>query len=179
LKTIRILAFRGIGVRNPGHLRYPGLIRVGHVGIQFGDMTTIYGFHPTAEAVAGIGGSALAIEHLRARGTLMGTVQDDTAIFELARTLSDTYRRSNVWQITYDVGDVDYEAMHGRILTWYLNRTPFLYGFAGAVRASDNCATFLHRLGALPLPYGANQLEIYVRELRKRATLWEGMPIQG
>jgi hypothetical protein len=177
VKTIHILAFRGIGVRNPDHARYPGLIRVGHVGIQFEDTRTIYGFHPTPQAVAGIGGAARAIEHLRARGTLMGTVQDDTAIFELARTLSDAYRRSKVWQITYDVGDVDYTSMYGRIIAWYENRTPFLYGFAGAVRASDNCATFLHRLGALPLPYGANQLEIYVRELRKRATLWEGIPV--
>ncbi len=173
MKTIRILAFRGIGTRNPNHAQYPGLIRVGHVGIQFEESGIIYGFHPTAQAVAGVGGAARAIAHLRARGTLMGTVQDDTAVFKLAHTLSATYKRSKVWLITYDVGNEDYAMMYGRIQTWHHERTPFLYGFAGAVRASDNCATFLHRLGALPLPIGANQLEVYVRELRKRATVWE------
>ena len=176
MKRIYLIGFRGTGFRDKQFANEPALIRAGHVGFAFeGDEMQIYGFHPTPQAVAGIGGAARAIEHLRARGTLMGTVQDDTAVFELARTLSDTYRRSKVWQITYDVGDVDYASMYGRMMAWHQNRTPFLYGFAGAVRASDNCATFLHRLGALPLPYGANQLEIYVRELRKRATLWEGI----
>jgi hypothetical protein len=174
VKTLRILAFRGIGARNPAHAAYPGLVRVGHVGVQFADGAPIYGFHPTLQAVVGIGGAARAIEHLRARGTLMGAVQDDTAIFVLARTLSVTYKRSMVWTVTYDVGDADFDMMHGRIIDWYQSRKPFLYGFAGAARASDNCATFLQRLGALPLPFGANQLEIYVRELRKRATVWDG-----
>ena len=103
----------------------------------------------------------------------MGAVQDDTHIFRQALHLSSIYKRSTVWQIAYDVGDADHDAMRKRILYWVEQRTPFLYGFAGAYRASDNCATFLHRLGALPLPHGANQLEIYVRELRKRATVWQ------
>jgi hypothetical protein len=171
VKTIRVLAFRGIGTHREAARQEAGLIRVGHVGVQFEESDIIYGFHPTAKAVAAIGGIDKAIAHLKAGGTLMGTVQDDTAIFERARTLSVIYKRSVVWQIDYTLSDADYARIRRQVLGWYARRTPFLYGFA-RVGGSDNCATFLRRLRGLPLPHGANWLELYVRELRKSARRW-------
>jgi hypothetical protein len=78
---IYLLAFRGIGnLDNPENTEH-GLIKVGHVGIQFEDDPRIFGFSPSEEAVEQAGGEMMLIEKLMEYQAQPGTVKDGQTIF--------------------------------------------------------------------------------------------------
>ena len=45
MKTVRLIAFRGVGFSNPRYTNEDALIKAGHVGFQLEGDPTIYGFH--------------------------------------------------------------------------------------------------------------------------------------
>ena len=82
MKIITIVAFRGTGFRRSAYQNEPALIRAGHVGMIFEDEpNTIYGFHPTEQAVEDAGGTENLIQLLKQHVRQPGTVQIDTDIF--------------------------------------------------------------------------------------------------
>ncbi len=175
MRTIYLIGFRGTGFRDTQFANEPALIRAGHVGWAFEEETeVIYGFHPTAAAVERVGGEAEAIKWLKAKHTLDGTVQYDTAVFERAHELAQQGARTAVWQISVMVDDVEFARVHTVTINWYNEHSQYSYGFPPDEPKpdQDNCATFPRRLG-LPVLDAIGQISEYVRKLEADGDRWQ------
>lgn len=175
MKKIYLIGFRGTGFRETKFSNEPALIRAGHVAIAFeGFEDQILGFHPTPEAVTAVGGEAAAIEWLKAKKTLNGTLQADYSVFVRAVELAQQGARTAVWQFIVDVSDEDFERIREQALTWYTEKQVFAYAFPPdePLPDRDNCATFPRRLG-LPLSDRVGQIKDYVRALEAQGEPWK------
>jgi len=177
MKNIYLIGFRGTSFQVPEYKSEPALIRAGHVGFAFEDAPDfIFGFHPTPEAVEAVGGEEAAIEWLKENEPLDGALQADRPIFMRAYALQQQGARTDVWQITLELPDDEYERIRAQALQWYTEKTVFTYAFP--VRGQpplpdrDNCATFPRRL-TLPLPEPTGQLVRYIAVLESQGTRWK------
>jgi filamentous hemagglutinin len=178
---VTIIAFRGVGYRRSEHKKEPALIQVGHVGIMFeDDLETIYGFHPTQETVDAVGGLDELINLLKKRERQPGTVQDDTLVFIRAYELAqkgELGRRTQVYQITYDLDDEAYDTARAEVLDLYQTQGKIWYNFPKTDGRFDedecNCALFPSLVG-IPIPSANGMVSEYIQEMRsKGATLWQ------
>ena len=174
---VRIIGFRGVA-DDPRYQNEPALIKVGHVGISLDGGHTIYGFHPTPEALASFPSPEAAYAHLRARNDLSGGVYDDTAIFWRAMQLAQSGARTTVWQQRIPVSAAEHariaqELQHlvmagGRLGARY--RFPDKSGVAMPAGA-NNCATWPRELG-LPIPEPTGRLRHYIALLQAGEQSW-------
>jgi hypothetical protein len=174
MKKIYLIAFRGTGFRDEKFVHENTLIRAGHVGFSFeGDETSIFGFHPTPEAVKAVGGDESAIAWLREKNTLEGTVQQDYSVFARAAELVTQGARTRVWQFVVEMDDETFEHVRQQALQWYNEKRVFPYAFPPDEPKADrdNCATFPRRLG-LPVFNPVGQIKDYVRVLEARGQAW-------
>lgn len=177
MKKIYLIGFRGTSFQAPEYKTEPALIRAGHVGFAFeDDPQFILGFHPTLEAVEAVGGEEAAIEWLKENEPLDGALQADRPIFVRADELHQGGARTDVWQITLELSDADYERVRAQALQWYTEKTVFKYAFPERGQPPlpdrDNCATFPRRL-ALLLPEPTGQLARYIATLESEGTRWK------
>jgi hypothetical protein len=177
MKKIDLIGFRGTSFRLPEYKNEPALIRAGHVGFAFeDDPQFIFGFHPTPEAIEAVGGEEAAIEWLKDNQPLDGALQADRAIFVRAYELHQAGARTEVWKITLEVADEDYERIRAQVFQWYTERTIFTYAFPERGQPPlpdrDNCATFPRRL-ALPLPEPTGQIVRYIEAMEREGTRWK------
>ena len=177
MKKIYLIGFRGTSFQVPEYKTELGLIRAGHVGFAFeSDPDFIFGFHPTPEAVEAIGGEDAALEWLKENEPLDGALQADRPIFERAYELHKQGARTEVWQITLELPDDEYERIRAQALRWYTEKTVFTYAFPERGQPPlpdrDNCATFPRRL-AVPLPEPTGQLARYIAVLESEGTRWK------
>lgn len=177
MKTIYLIGFIGVGIRNKQYQSEPGLIKVGHVGINFENDNRILGFHPTPEAINAIGGAREAMNWLRNRkdgNRLDGALQDDTAIFERAYELSLRGARCTVWQQAIEFDSDTFERIREQAYNWYEEQKLFPYAFPLSIEDIewDNCATFPRRLG-LTLPEASGQLQRYIPHLQAHGQAWK------
>jgi hypothetical protein len=175
MKKIYLIGFRGTGFRDPQFSHEHALIRAGHVGISFeGSENSILGFHPTPQAIEEAGGEVLAIERLKSKQTLDGSLQEDYAIFEHAFRLAQLGIRTTVWQIAVEVSDIEFERIRQQAMTWYNQHQRFAYTFPPDEPKPDrdNCATFPRRLG-LPVLDPVGQIKEYVVALEQQGELWQ------
>src|SRR5574341_2486906 len=120
MKTIHLLAFRNMDFRNPIYAHEPGLIRVGHVGLQLEGDPAIYGFHPTPEAIEAIGGDEAAFQWLKARHMLDGAVFDDTSIFHRAHQLVSQHQTTtHVYALEYQFPDAKFDTIQAQLREWH------------------------------------------------------------
>lgn len=125
MKKIYLLGFRIPECKNE-----PALIRAGHVGFAFEDEPVfIFGFHPISEALEAVGGEEAAIEWLKESKSLDGTLQADRSIFVRAYELHQPGARTEVWQITLELPDKEYERVRAQTLQWYTEKIVFTYAF--------------------------------------------------
>jgi len=175
MKNVYLIGFRGTGFRDKKYAQEPALIRAGHVGLVFeGSEALVIGFHPTEEAVNAVGGEDAAIEWLKAKQTLDGTLQEDTGIFLRAVELAQLDARTAVWQLAIEVPDEDFERIRQQTIEWYTAKKVFAYAFPPdePMPDRDNCATFPRRLG-LPQLDPIGQIKDYVRILEEEGELWK------
>lgn len=140
-RKIVVLAFRGVG-KNPGFEREQLLVRLGHVGLQFEEDTTIYGFRPTDEAIAEVEQDENIIDrnskpvapekrletvlklHIK---PLAGGIYDDSAAFLRAVEISrmqpviqaatdekEEYPRCTVFSLILHLDEEDYNKIKNR-----------------------------------------------------------------
>lgn len=174
MRAIFLIGFRGTGFRDHKFANEPALIRAGHVGFFFeDDKGTIYGFHPTEEAVERVGGETEAIEWLKAKNILDGALQQDQEIFARAAVLASQGARTSVWQLPINVSDEEFDRIKAQTIAWYNAHQLFNYAFPPdePLPDRDNCATFPRRLG-LPLLDEVGQIKDYVRVLESNGTTW-------
>jgi len=177
MKKIYLLGFRGTSFQAIEYKQESALIRAGHVGFAFEDEPDfIFGFHPTPEAVEAVGGEEAAIELLKENEPLDGALQADRAIFVRAFDLHQGGARTEVWQITLELTDTEYEHVRAQAFQWYTEKIVFTYAFPKRGQPPlpdrDNCATFPRRL-ALPLPEPTGQLTRYSLILEAQGTRWK------
>src|SRR5688572_7533851 len=97
MPKVSLIAFRGTGnFKSPKYRDKPGLIKAGHVGIQLEGEKRIFGFSPPAKVSEAVGGEEKLLELLLEHHPQIGTVQDDTEIFELAYQLHQKGERTEV-----------------------------------------------------------------------------------
>jgi len=175
MKTVYLIGFRGTGFRDSRYRVEPALIWAGHVAMAFeGAEDSIFGFHPTPEAVAAAGGDEAVITLLKAGQTLDGALQADLAIFVRAAELAEQEGRTTVWQAAIHLPDEEFERIRQQALWWYNEQTIFAYAFPlnELMPDRDNCATFPRRLG-LPLLDPIGQIKDYVRVLEEQGEPWK------
>jgi hypothetical protein len=177
MKQIFLNGFRGTSFQVKEFAQEHGLIRAGHVGFAFEDNPEfVFGFHPTAEAIEAVGGEVAAIEWLKENQPLQGILQADYAVFERAFDLHEQGARTEVWFITIEVPDAEYERIRAQAIQWYTEKTIFTYAFPERGQAPkpywDNCATFPRRL-TLPLPEPTGQLSRYIQALETQGRKWK------
>jgi hypothetical protein len=170
LKVVRLLAFRGVGFRNPLYDGEPALIKMGHVGLQFEGDPVIYGFRPTPEAMSEIGSEQAVIDWLRDRKPLEGAIFDDTAVFRRAHELSvPASRHTRVYVAEYHLSDDEFDTIRAQLLEWHMTGHTFLYALPQRGRTPmpsdrENCATFPRRLG-LAIPEATGHLQYYIENM--------------
>jgi hypothetical protein len=174
MKKIYLIGFRGTGFRDEKFKKENALIRSGHVGFYFDDKDKIIlGFHPTGKAIEAIGGEEAAIEWLKQKHTLDGTLQQDYSVFQRAAELAEQGARTQVWQMGIDVSDEDFERTQEQAFEWYNTQKVFAYTFPPDKPKDDrdNCATFPRRLG-LPVLDPVGQIKDYVQVLQEGRQVW-------
>ncbi|MCI0711419.1 MAG: hypothetical protein L0154_14795 [Chloroflexi bacterium] len=162
MPTVQILAFRGTGgFRHPQRKQYPGLIKIGHVGVKFADNDRIFGFHPPPETVAEAGGEDELLQLLLQREAQQGMWQDNTQVFELAHQLHQQGERTEVWVLDQEYDVEQYEEIWNTAMQWYNDKNLVAqYNLPkrdGTFESDEyNCATFLKVLGiVLPMDTGS------------------------
>jgi len=177
MKTIYLIAFRGIGGLEDGGLEdTPPLIRTGHVGMAFEkSRRPIFAFRPTEEAVAKIGGYALALVHLKNGNTLPGCLYEDYNQFRYAYRYansmsSDSDPKTTVYRYAHSVADDEYVRIRSLANQW-LGSPPesFIYSFPGS--GGENCAKFLARFG-LPVFGGTGKMKPFMEAMIPHSELW-------
>ena len=175
MKNVYLIGFRGTGFRDQKYAQAPALLRAGHVGLAFeGSEALIIGFHPTEAPVNGVGGEDAAIEWLKSRQTLAGTLQEDTHVFLRAVKLAQLDARTAVWQLAVEVPDEDFQRIRQQAIEWYTAKKVLAYAFPAdePVPDHDNRATFPRRLG-LPQLDPIGQIKDYVRILEEQGEPWK------
>jgi hypothetical protein len=175
MKSVYLIGFVGVGMRDNRYKQEHGLIIMGHVGIAFeGRKNQILGFHPTPEAIEKLGDSATVMNWLRNRKTLDGCLQNDTEIFKRAYYLSQENPNITVWQYTITLQDNEFDKIQSQAMTWYNEKVIFSYGLPikEGVQAWDNCATFPKQLG-LPIPEPSGYLVVYIPALKSQGKQWQ------
>jgi hypothetical protein len=178
MKTIRLLAFRGVGFRNPQYTDEDALIKAGHVGFQLEGDPTIYGFHPTEEAIKEIGGEAAALKWLREHQTLDGRLFDDSPIFQRARSLAEQGGRTTVYQLDYQFDEEEFDIIKAKVISWIENEqvSPYRWpepSLEPMPEEADNCGTVPRRFG-IPIPEPTGSMRLYTEAMRSQygATIW-------
>jgi hypothetical protein len=170
VKTIRLLAFRNDDPLNPTFAHESSLIRAGHVGIQLEGDPVIYGFHPTPEAIALIGGEDAVLDWLVGRHILDGAVFDDTAIFRRARELARTYQApTTVYTLEYQLSDAEFDTIQAQLQEWHHTGEIFPYSWPERrnrpmLPDRDNCGTFPRRLG-LAISETTGRMGLYIKAM--------------
>jgi hypothetical protein len=167
------MAFRGLG--NDPENQEPGLVKLGHVGIQFEDDPRIFGFSPATSTED----EEILISHLKAHYAQPGTIKDDTAIFERADELFEQGERTEVIYTVWDnISEAEYLQMKGQVLTWYNTQENIaLYNLpqdgGGFGENEYNCSTFPQLLG-LSIPLDTGLMKDYIRLMRNQgAQRWQ------
>jgi hypothetical protein len=178
MAVIRLLAFRGTGgFHSPKYKSLPGLLKAGHVGIQFENDPVIYGFHPSPAAEAAAGSEDALLERLLEYEPQEGTLQDDTAIFRQAHELSHQGERTIVWVLSQQISDNDYQTIKAAATKWYTDgemTAPYnLPKRDGSFAPNQyNCATFLKVLG-VNIPTDNGKIAVYIETMKAAgATQW-------
>ncbi|MEM9955249.1 MAG: hypothetical protein AAF846_26820 [Chloroflexota bacterium] len=177
MKKISIIAFRGTSFRDPKYKTENALIRAGHVGWIFEDEPdVIYGFHPTNKAVEEAGGVDQLILLLKGKKRQPGSIQDDTAVFVRAYQLAQAGARTQVYEITYNLIEDEYDAIYARVMTLYETQAEMWYNFPkrdGTFEKNEsNCAIFPSLIG-IPIPSLNGLVGEYIQEMRQKgATEW-------
>ena len=169
MPVIRIIAFRGTGgFRNPKYKSLPGLIKAGHVGIQFEDDPMIYGFHPSHQAEEEAGGEDKLLNLLLQHEAQEGVLQDDTAIFRQAARLRQDGERTQVWALDQEVSDDVYEKIKQLTIQWYTEEKVFQYNLPdreGNFNPNEyNCAVFPKLLG-IEIPLDNGKIYLYIEKM--------------
>jgi len=158
------------------------LIKAGHVGISL-DGKTIYGFHPSPEAVAALeqlhaaGKAPSTFDFLKQGAALRGQVQIDTAVFQRATELARSGARTQVWQLVIDVSEQDFARIAQTVRQQLANGSPYpsWYRFPTTGEPMppqcNNCATWPRTLG-LPIPEITGQLRDFIAVLQQRGIPW-------
>ena len=177
---ILLVGFRGIGFNpirytDPAYVHESELIKAGHVGVSLDGGQTVYGFHPSPEALAAV---ANGRAFLQEGGALRGGVYDDTEIFRRAQQLAQDEPRTTVWQQVLYVTPEQFTRIAGQITAaqaagsmldaWY--RFPSPDGAAMPPQC-DNCATWPRTLG-LSIPEDTGRLRDYIPLLAQGGTPW-------
>jgi hypothetical protein len=175
---IYLMGFRGTGnFKSPKYRDKPGLIKAGHVGIQLEGDGRIFGFSPPPEISASVGGEEKLIEMLLEHIAQPGTVQDDTAIFELAYQLNQQGERTEVLSLELEVSIEAFEDIKQQLLEWYDTQRTSLYNLPfedGTFREGEcNCAIFPNLIG-VQIPTKNGNLRHYLEVmLEEGAVLWQ------
>jgi filamentous hemagglutinin len=169
---INYLAFRGLAnfAENVG--KFHPLVIAGHVGIQFEDDSTIYGFHPTEEAEIQAGGEREILNLLKQHIPQLGGVQNDTDIFLKAVELNLT-----VYYLTYEFSEEEYQKIKDKLQQWYNEEKKFWYNFpqpeGGFPEGQYNCSTFPTLLG-IPVPHSTGYIHLVIAAMvRDGAREWK------
>ena len=177
VSDIKLIGYQGTGgFRDPRYADEPGLIKAGHVGVQCTGDSRIFGFHPTAAAVAAAGSLEALIQQLKRHVPQPGAVFDDTAVFFRAYELAQQGERTTVWQLPIDLPETEAVQIYQALLDAFEMQQPFIYNFPfedGTFNMDEyNCAVFPHSLG-IPLPSFDGRLSVYIPQMiEKGATLW-------
>jgi filamentous hemagglutinin len=170
---IYLVAFRGLG--NDPENQEPGLVKLGHVGIQFEDDPRIFGFSP----LISMQDEEILISNLKNHQPQPGTVKDDTAIFERVEALFENGERTEVIYTVWDnLSQDNYLQMKQQVLSWY-NTQEIIGSYnlpqdgGGFGENEYNCATFPSLLG-LPIPSYSGLIKDYIRLMRNQgAQRWQ------
>jgi RHS repeat-associated protein len=174
---IELYAYRGTGRTYPNE---PTLVRIGHVGVSLDGGQTIYGFHPTGEAIAVLEQQGVDIENfLFQRGAMQGGVFDDTAVFLRANELAHEGSRSQVWRQSIPVSEAEFYRIQNQILTQAVEGSPYpsWYRLPSPTGSSmpfqcNNCATWPRTLN-LAIPEESGNLLSYLEAIQNAgATPW-------
>lgn len=178
--AILLVGFRGIGFNpirytDPAYDNESELIKAGHVGVSLDGGQTVYGFHPSPEALAAV---ANGRGFLQEGGALRGAVYDDTAVFRRAHALARDEPRTTVWQQVLHVTPEQFTRIEEQIAValgagntleaWY--RFPSPDGAAMPPQC-NNCATWPRTLG-LPIPEETGRLRDYIPLLAQEGASW-------
>jgi len=128
------------------------------VGIQFEGDVIIYGFHPTEETIAAIGGVEEFRRLMRVERTPVAAIfHDDTWIFRRAYELSLTRPKLESTDddrlVVYVIGApydaARFAAIYAELRSWYNLRKewPYLFAPITANDRFDNCATVQRQVG--------------------------------
>lgn len=190
MKRVFLVGFRGGGFRNSVFAQEDPLIKAGHVGLFFeNEKGLIYGFHPTAEASAAVGGEKNLIEKLKNHEVVDGCLQNDTHIFERAQELyvkikngtidlpeitQDRSDQFEVWMYEIELPDNEFERVRQLVTQWYNEQTRFNYTFPHQQLNVewDNCVTFPRRLN-LPILGDSGQIQACVEVFKAKGALWD------
>jgi hypothetical protein len=178
-RTVKVAGFRGVGFNDPAYASEDALIKAGHVGVSFDGGKTIYGFHPSEQAM---NYAPDPLDFLRRGGALQGQVYDDTATFLRAYQLSKQGGGTSVYQTSVRISAEEFAEMQASVLAQVENPslTRGWYRFPEKVDGipvemppqCNNCATWPRTLG-LPIPEDTGQLSRYIPLLKKLGSLWE------
>jgi hypothetical protein len=186
MRTIRILAFQGTGLKYAGYLDPTDspLLITGHVGLEPGT-ASIYGLHPPEWAIQEEGGPDAALQRLRGRRgqskDMPGTIQDDTRVFRQAyeRARNRPLEMRNllvVFYMDYLCEDDKFEEIRSQLMEWYTKGTILRYGWP-PIRSDtpfDNCVTMQRKLG-MPITdfeWHKGFMDDYVKIFQESGHVW-------
>ena len=130
-QQIELIGFRGVGISNKAFASEHGLIKAGHIGISLDGGKTIYGFHPSPQAIAAleklqaVGDAPSVFDFLKQGGALVGQVQNDTGLFLRARELAELGARTGVYRQTITVSAQYYAKIAQQLKNLLENGTPY------------------------------------------------------
>jgi hypothetical protein len=178
MPKVSVIGFRGTGnFKSPKYRDKPGLIKAGHVGIQLEGDKRIFGFSPAPKVIEAVGGEDKLLELLLEHNAQIGTIQDDTTIFELAYQLHQKGERTEVIVWEQDLTEKEFEAIQNDLLDWFESQKTYLYNlpFEDGTFEKDqcNCAIFPKLLG-ITIPSENGNLRVYLETMREKgAKLWQ------
>jgi len=182
---IDIFAYRGTGFKDPKYSNEHGLIQAGHIGVSTDGGNTIYGFHPSPEAIRQLEEEGVNVmEFLKSGGALRGQLQDDTAIFIRANELAQLGAPTQVYRLPQTVSQNHFQAVEAEIQNQIQNGSPYPSWYAFPFRDEsgnnrtmpiqcNNCATWPRTLGLWTHPSQTGQLRVYMNDMKDAgATEW-------
>ena len=182
LSEVRIVGFQGVRAARYATALHPhesGLIKAGHIGISLDGGQTIYGFHPTPEAIAAFASPDDAFIYLRdGKNELPGGVYDDTAVFARAAELARQGVPTDVWQLSIPVSAAEFARIADELQQTVAKGSALGIMYRLSLRrgapmpeGSDNCATWPRNLG-LPLLHVTGQIRRCLEVLKDKGVPW-------
>ena len=177
MPNIDYFVFRGTGrpemkkmIKEGEIPRHPLLI-FGHVGFRFDGDDRIIGFHPSIDVFDGDKSPHDAIQALIGPKPVEGSLYDNTGIFLKAAELAREGKRTEVWMISYEKDDEEFDQMKAQVFDWLAEGKSFQYRIQpgdvnGKLPGVDNCATFARHLG-LPMLHSKGTIREIVKRLKK------------